>query len=105
VPSYVQPSADLVVNVAYHECIYINPVEPAQAYYVSVFGDKKDQKLDKRHQKLASALVHVGATSADAKSITVRSAEFSYPEGSTVHSHPSNRPGFSSPACGNAMSR
>lgn len=25
------------------------PVEPAQAYYVSVFGDKKDQKLDKRH--------------------------------------------------------
>jgi hypothetical protein len=53
------------------------PVEPAK-YHSSIFGDRKDHK---RHQKLASALAHIGASSSDAKTVTACSVELLYPEG------------------------
>jgi hypothetical protein len=53
-------------------------VEPAKGYD-TFFGNKKHHM---RHQKLASGLALIGATSPDAKTVTACSVEVTYPEGS-----------------------
>jgi UDP-N-acetylenolpyruvoylglucosamine reductase len=57
------------------------PIEPVKAYKTYIFGDQTDQKLHKRHQKLPSALAHIGATLFDAKTIAACSNELFYAEG------------------------
>jgi hypothetical protein len=53
-------------------------VEPAKGYDI-FFGNIRDKKL--RHQKLASGLALIGASSSDAKTVTVELTE-----GSSGHS-------------------
>jgi len=52
------------------------------AYKTTFFGDDKQVKLHKWHQKVASVLALIGATSSDAKTVTACSAEVSYPSDS-----------------------
>jgi hypothetical protein len=55
-------------------------VGPAKGYS-TFFGSIEDKKHHMRHQKLASGLAHIGATSSDAKTVTACSVEVTYPEG------------------------
>lgn len=55
--------------------------DPAKFYHTSFPGHHSDKKVHKRHQKLATALAHIGASSPDAKTVTACSVEVSYPNG------------------------
>jgi hypothetical protein len=57
------------------------PVDPPVAYKTHVFGDTM-VKHHKQHQKVASALAFIGATSSDAKTVTACSFEVSFPSDS-----------------------
>jgi hypothetical protein len=57
------------------------PVDPPVAYKTHVFGDTM-VKHHKQHQKVASALAFIGATSSDAKTVTACSSEVSFPSDS-----------------------
>jgi hypothetical protein len=66
-------------------------VEAAKAYHTNIPGknfDDADQAIHLRHQKLASAVALIGASSPDAKTVTACSVEVSFlksnddPEGS-----------------------
>lgn len=57
-------------------------VDPPVAYETPFFGGK-EVRLYKRHQKVASALALIGATSSDVQTVTACSAEVSYPSNSS----------------------
>jgi len=61
------------------------PAEPDHAYKTSFFRDTKDKKLHKQHQKLASALAYICATSPGAENVTACSVEVSYPAGNDTN--------------------
>ena len=54
-------------------------VEPAKVYN-TFYGNHDDKKVCMRHQKLASGLALIGASSPDAKTVTACSVEVTYPE-------------------------
>ena len=56
-------------------------VEPTKVYN-TFYGDHDDKKVCMRHQKLASGLALIGASSPDAKTVTACSVEVTYSEGS-----------------------
>jgi len=58
--------------------------DPAKSYYASFPRDDSDKKVHRRHQKLATALAHIGASSPDAKTVTACSVEVSFIEGSGI---------------------
>jgi hypothetical protein len=56
-------------------------VEAAEAYFTGKYVDHADKTIHRRHQKLASALALIGASSPDAKTVTACSVEVSFLKG------------------------